>query len=59
MNNYATRKSIAQGMLDLALLTANASQLKYILQLGETYQFYSLLLWLVLTSIGLQVCVVH
>ncbi|XP_024945080.1 uncharacterized protein LOC107272049 isoform X5 [Cephus cinctus] len=32
-NRYATKKTIAQGMLDIALLTANASQLKYILQL--------------------------
>ena len=31
-NRYATKKTIAQGMLDIALLTANASQLKYILQ---------------------------
>merc|ERR1711997_19102 len=34
-NRYATKKTIAQGMLDVALLTANASQLKYVLQLGE------------------------
>uniref|UniRef100_A0A1B0CCH4 Uncharacterized protein n=1 Tax=Lutzomyia longipalpis TaxID=7200 RepID=A0A1B0CCH4_LUTLO len=33
-NRYATKKTIAQGMLDIALLTANASQLKYILQVG-------------------------
>ncbi|XP_022696050.1 ninjurin-2-like isoform X5 [Varroa jacobsoni] len=32
-NVYATKKSIAQGMLDVALLTANASQLKYLLQI--------------------------
>lgn len=32
VNRYATKKTIAQGMLDIALLTANASQLKYILQ---------------------------
>ena len=34
-NRYATKKTIAQGMLDVALLTANASQLKYILQVGS------------------------
>jgi hypothetical protein len=31
-NRYATKKTIAQGMLDVALLTANASQLKYVMQ---------------------------
>lgn len=31
MNIYATRKTVAQGMMDIALMTANASQLKYVL----------------------------
>ncbi|XP_055537701.1 ninjurin-1-like [Wyeomyia smithii] len=55
LNSYATRKSFAQGMLDLALLTANASQLKYLLTVGEAHAFYHLLLTLVLLSISLQV----
>lgn len=42
-------------MLDIALLTSNASQLKYILQTGEKMQFYSILLWLICSSIVLQV----
>ncbi|XP_050079544.1 ninjurin-2-like [Anopheles maculipalpis] len=54
LNSYATRKSIAQGLLDLALLTANASQLKYILTVGETHEFYHLLLVLIIVSISLQ-----
>ena len=29
--NYSTKKTIAQGMMDIALLTANASQLKSLL----------------------------
>ena len=33
-NQYATKKTIAQGMLDIALLTANASQLKYVLEVS-------------------------
>uniref|UniRef100_A0A1B0D6D3 Uncharacterized protein n=1 Tax=Phlebotomus papatasi TaxID=29031 RepID=A0A1B0D6D3_PHLPP len=45
-NRYATKKTIAQGMLDIALLTANASQLKYILQVGEKHEFYTLMLTL-------------
>ncbi|XP_049540223.1 ninjurin-2-like isoform X1 [Anopheles darlingi] len=57
LNSYATRKSIAQGMLDLALLTANASQLKYILTVGTAHEFYHLLLTLIIISISLQVTV--
>lgn len=54
-NRYATKKTIAQGMLDIALLTANASQLKYILQVGPRHEFYSLMLGLISTSMILQV----
>merc|ERR1719328_249229 len=56
VNRYATKKTIAQGMLDVALLTANASQLKYVLQLGEeVHPFYHLMLALIIVSIVLQV----
>ncbi|XP_046474586.1 uncharacterized protein [Neodiprion pinetum] len=55
VNRYATKKTIAQGMLDIALLTANASQLKYILQVGKQHEFYILMLSLICTSIGLQI----
>lgn len=54
-NRYATKKTIAQGMLDIALLTANASQLKYILQVGHKHEFYTLMLSLIIISIVLQV----
>lgn len=54
-NKYATKKTIAQGLLDVALLTANASQLKYILQVGEKHDFYTLMLTLIIVSIILQV----
>ncbi|XP_065166761.1 ninjurin-2-like isoform X4 [Atheta coriaria] len=56
-NKYATKKTIAQGLLDVALLTANASQLKYILQVGEKHEFYTLMLTLIIVSIVLQVLV--
>ncbi|XP_025408436.1 ninjurin-1-like isoform X3 [Sipha flava] len=42
VNRYATKKTIAQGMLDIALLTANANQLKYILQVFMGIIFLSL-----------------
>merc|ERR1711894_464839 len=57
-NRYATKKTIAQGMLDVALLTANASQLKYVLQVGEdNHPFYHLMLALIILSIILQAVV--
>lgn len=46
-------------MLDIALLTANASQLKYILQVGEKHQFYTLMLTLIIVSIVLQVNIIR
>ena len=43
-------------MLDVALLTANASQLKYVLQVGaDNHPFYYLMLSLIIISIILQV----
>ena len=55
-NRYATKKTIAQGLLDVALLTANASQLKYVLQVGvEKHPFYYLMLSLIVISMILQV----
>ncbi|XP_045777578.1 ninjurin-2 isoform X3 [Maniola jurtina] len=54
-NRYATKKTVAQGMLDIALLTSNASQLKYVLQVGPKHEFYMLLLVLISISIILQV----
>lgn len=58
MNLYATKKSIAQGMMDIALLTANASQLKHLLHEGpEANRFYGLTVACVALSIALQVLV--
>ncbi|XP_061720612.1 ninjurin-2 isoform X2 [Cydia pomonella] len=53
-NRYATKKTVAQGMLDIALLTSNASQLKYVLQVGPKHEFYTLLVVLISVSIVLQ-----
>ncbi|KAF2352836.1 Ninjurin [Trinorchestia longiramus] len=56
-NTYATRKTIAQGMLDIALLTANASQLRYVLNLGDKHENYELMIGLIVTSLVLQLLV--
>uniref|UniRef100_A0A671Q3C4 Uncharacterized protein n=1 Tax=Sinocyclocheilus anshuiensis TaxID=1608454 RepID=A0A671Q3C4_9TELE len=37
MNHYATKKSAAQSMLDVALLMANSSQLKTVLHSGAQH----------------------
>uniref|UniRef100_A0A914WD58 Ninjurin 2 n=1 Tax=Plectus sambesii TaxID=2011161 RepID=A0A914WD58_9BILA len=57
MNRYASKKTAANGLLDLALLMANASQLKHILVQGSANDFYYVMLTLILTSIVLQVFV--
>ncbi|XP_040063270.2 ninjurin-2-like [Ixodes scapularis] len=58
VNLYATKKSIAQGMMDIALLTANASQLKHLLHEGpEVNRFFGLTVACVALSIALQVLV--
>ncbi|XP_050695446.1 ninjurin-1-like isoform X2 [Eriocheir sinensis] len=56
-NQYATKKTVAQGMLDVALLTANASQLKYVLSVGEEHEFYTVMLVLIISSLVLQLMV--
>ncbi|KAJ4934446.1 hypothetical protein JOQ06_007241 [Pogonophryne albipinna] len=55
MNHYATKKSAAQSMLDVALLMANSSQLKSVLYVGPHYRFYLPLVVLLSLSITLQV----
>merc|ERR1711923_83522 len=53
-NRYATKKTAAQGMLDLALLTSNAAQLKFVLAAGEKYEYYEASLALIIFSLVLQ-----
>ena len=54
-NGYATRKTITQGLLDVALLISNAAQLKFVLDEGDSYDHYVLMISLLAVSIGLQV----
>ncbi|XP_078525784.1 ninjurin-1-like [Lissotriton helveticus] len=57
INTYARTKTLAQGFLDMALFTANASQMKHLLQQGSETQFYYFLLVLLGISISLQLIV--
>lgn len=56
LNSFVSRKTVSQGMLDLALLTANAAQLKRVLNNGPGNKFYNLLVTMIILSMVLQVC---
>ncbi|XP_075432407.1 ninjurin-1-like [Ascaphus truei] len=57
INTYARTKTLAQGFLDMALFTANASQMKHLLEQGPGTQFYYLLITLLCISVILQLIV--
>ncbi|XP_054465928.1 ninjurin-1-like [Anoplopoma fimbria] len=57
MNHYANKKSAAESMLDVALLMANASQLKAVLEQGTHFNFYTPIITLISISLCLQVAV--
>lgn len=55
INRYATKKTVAKGLLDVALLSANASQLKVVLSSKDTTWSHYLVLTLISISIFVQV----
>ncbi|XP_018585730.1 ninjurin-2 [Scleropages formosus] len=55
INHYATKKSVAESMLDVALLMANASQMKAVLEQGPEFKYYITVLVLIGVSLLLQV----
>lgn len=57
MNHYANKKSAAESMLDVALLMANASQLKAVIEQGPDFTFYVPLISLISISLILQILV--
>uniref|UniRef100_A0A8C4RNB1 Ninjurin 2 n=1 Tax=Erpetoichthys calabaricus TaxID=27687 RepID=A0A8C4RNB1_ERPCA len=57
LNHYATKKSVAESMLDVALLMANASQLKAVLEQGPDFKYYVTLLTLISVSLLFQIVV--
>ncbi|XP_039337266.1 ninjurin-1 [Mauremys reevesii] len=57
VNHYANKKSAAESMLDIALLMANASQLKAVMDQGPSFSFYIPLIVLISISLILQVAV--
>lgn len=55
MNHYANKKSAAESMLDIALLMANASQLKAVIEQGPGFAFFIPLVVLISISLALQI----
>ncbi|CAI9171212.1 unnamed protein product [Rangifer tarandus platyrhynchus] len=55
MNHYANKKSAAESMLDIALLMANASQLKAVIEQGTGFAFFIPLVVLISISLALQI----
>lgn len=56
-NVYVTKKSAAEGMMDISLLTANANQLKFILYYSQESKMFYPTLALIILSLVLQVAV--
>ncbi|KAM4674996.1 LOW QUALITY PROTEIN: ninjurin-2 [Discoglossus pictus] len=57
INHYATKKSLAESMLDVALFMANAAQLKAVLEQGPSFTYYITLIILIGLSLTLQVVI--
>lgn len=57
LNVYQHKKTLAQGMMDLALFSANANQLRYVLETFRNHPYYYPSLILISISLILQVVV--
>ncbi|KAK0087095.1 hypothetical protein PV325_001764 [Microctonus aethiopoides] len=56
INLYQQKKTLAQGMMDLALISANANQMRYVLQSRDEY-FYTAAMSMIIMSLVLQIIV--
>ncbi|OAD59632.1 Ninjurin-1 [Eufriesea mexicana] len=56
-NSYAAKKTVAQGMMDIALITANANQLRYLIEYQRESSTFYLIMSLIIISLFLQVAV--
>ncbi|XP_028255356.1 ninjurin-2-like isoform X3 [Parambassis ranga] len=55
MNLYATKKTAAEGMLDVALFLANITHMKTVIEQGAGYRYYAAVLTLISFSLALQI----
>lgn len=56
-SGYIQKKSLAQGMMDLALLSANINQMRYLLEYKDNQPYFATSFTLVITSLFLQIAV--
>lgn len=56
-NSYASKKSVAEGMMDIALLTANANQLRFLITYNQESHTFYVSVTLIAISLILQVAV--
>ncbi|XP_078454768.1 ninjurin-1-like isoform X1 [Lampetra planeri] len=57
LKRYSSVKTVAQSFLDVALLMANASQLKSVMDSGTEFKYFKPLLGMLALSISLQILV--
>ncbi|XP_053689201.1 ninjurin-A-like isoform X2 [Sabethes cyaneus] len=57
INTYQQKKNLAQGMMDLALVSANANQLRYVLESFTRHPYYYFSLIFILISLAIQIVV--
>jgi len=57
VNIYQHKKTLAQGMMDLALLSANANQMRYVLQTDGRHTYFYPALIMISMSLFLQIAV--
>jgi len=55
VNSFAAKKTVAQGMMDVALITANANQLRYLIEYQRNSPTFYLIMILIIISLLLQV----
>lgn len=57
VQNFIQKKNMAQGMMDLALVSANCNQLRYVLDMSSMHPYFITSLCLIISSLALQVIV--
>lgn len=54
-NSYAAKKTVAQGMMDVALFMANANQMRFVIEYCSSTGTYTFVMALIIASLLLQV----
>lgn len=57
LNSYQQKKNLAEGLMDIALLSANANQLRYVLQFYNGQPFQMLAISFITASLAMQAIV--